>query len=105
MACSNCRVLDAKKPNTLTFDAQIIVDTSNNEVRLCYTLLQHFHPPPAPTPIDKSIYYVTGKVASIPPDYNVGPGFDVTAYDFLLDADRVRTSHAFNSASRANDLQ
>ena len=105
MACSNCQVLDAKKPNTLTFNAHIVMDTSNNEVRLCCALLQHFHPPTAPTPINKSIYYVAGKVASIPPDYNIGPGFDVSAYDFLLNADRVLTSPTLNCAASANDFQ
>ena len=95
MACSNCRVLDTKKPHSPTSDAQIVVSACTEEIRLCCALLHHFHSATEATPIDKSMYYVSGKLASIPPDYKVGPGFDVASYDFLLEAERVRTCHSF----------
>ena len=90
MACRYSRVLDQNKPRSLTFDAHIVVGfDDNNDTRTCCAVLHHFRAAWEPEPIDNAIYEVAGKIASIPPDYNVGINHKVNAYDFIIDAEKV----------------
>ncbi|KAI0000330.1 hypothetical protein BJV77DRAFT_958859 [Russula vinacea] len=90
MACRYSRVFDQNKPRSLTFDAHIVIGfDDNNDTRTCCAVLHHFRAAWEPEPIDNAIYEVAGKIASIPPDYNVGINHKVNAYDFIIDAEKM----------------
>jgi hypothetical protein len=90
MPCSCCRYLYNDKPRTVTCDCEIVVAIlDNGNIQTANAVLQHFTPPAESAPTDGCLYFVSGKIASIDKDVNVGKDFEVDNYDFMIDADIV----------------
>lgn len=71
-------------------DAEIVLGVGpDGAVQTTTALLQHFMASATPPPPGFSLYFVYGKLASMPPSFAVGDGFAAEDYDFIVDADIV----------------
>jgi hypothetical protein len=64
--CYNHRILDPRKPKTVTFDAEIPIGESRQGQLECVKgAVHYFVPSHEKTPIDDRKYFISGKVVSI----------------------------------------
>lgn len=90
--CSNPRTVDDDKPRTITFDAELVVGFEGKVVKVTSAVLTHFCGSNEPPFVNSALYVVRGRIASVPKNFDVGKGYDVSDYDFLIDADQVCAS-------------
>ena len=90
--CSNYRVVSQEKPRSITMDAEIVVGFDNSQtLQATMALLTHFVAFDQSFP-SEGLYFVSGKIGCFSDDISIGDGFDRMDYDFVVDADVVRSS-------------
>ena len=100
LRCSNQRNVFADKPRSFTYDAQMVIAFEDEKPSIpifALAALNHFADDDDPAFVDGAFYMVSGRIASIDNDFALGDEPDADRYEFLLDADMVRSS--FPSAS------
>ena len=102
LRCFNQRNVYADKPRSFMYDAQMVIGFENEKQFVpifAVGPLNHFADDDDPAFVDSAFYMVSGRIASIDNNFVLGDEPDADRYDFLLDADMVRSSFPTASAS------
>jgi hypothetical protein len=102
LRCSNERNVYADKPRSFTYDAELVIGFENKKPSVplfAVAALNHFADDDDPPFVNGAFYIVSGRIASIDNNFVLGDEPDADWYEFLLDADMVRSSFAAASAS------